>query len=343
MAERILKILKVFKADASIKPRLERGVWKSSPGMWTVTSKELADHFTSFRFLVMFLLIGITSLSAVYVAALTIREAVATTPEVDFVFLWLFNTAGRGLPPFTTFVGLLAPLLGIALAFDAVNSELNRGTLSLVLAQPVHRDAFINGKFFAGLLTISLMLAALFIMVGGLGLTLIGVPPVTQEVLRIFFYLLITLVYVAFWLSLALLFSLFFRQTATSALGCIGLWLFFTIFYGLLVGLVAGALVPLSADPAPLEVLKHQKLQTALLRFSPTTLYYEAAGILLTPYQRFLGPIILEQLEGAIPGPLPFGQSLALIWPHFFGLFAATLTIFAICYIKFMRMEIRSW
>jgi len=315
---------------------------KSPPGMRAIINKELGDHFNSMRFFIMSVLICLAGLSAVYVAALTIREAVASAPEMDFVFLWLFNTSGKGLPPFTTFAGFLAPLMGIALGFDAINGEMNRGTMSSVLAQPVYRDAFINGKFFASLITVSLMLAALFIMVGGLGLMLIGVPPVTEEVLRIFLYLVITVLYVAFWLSLAVLFSILFRQTATSALSCIGSWLFFTIFFGLLVGLVSNALVPLGSDAAPLEILKYQKLYTGLSRLSPTTLYYEAAMMLLVPYQRLLGPVMLEQIEGAIPGPLPLGQSLALIWPHFVGLLAATLVIFALCYIKFMRMEIRS-
>lgn len=316
--------------------------WRSSPGMWTITGKELGDHFTSFRFFIMSILIGIASLSAVYVAALTIRETAAANPEIDFVFLWLFVGSGKGLPPFTTFVGFLAPLMGIALGFDAVNSELNKGTVSSVLAQPVHRDALINGKFFAGFITIILMLIALFVLVGGLGLLLIGVPPIAEEVFRIFFYLVLTAVYVSFWLSLAVLFSILFRQTATSALGSIGTWLFFTVFFGLMVGLVVNALVPLDADAVVSEVLKHQNLQIGLMRVSPTALYYEAAGMLLAPYQRTLGPIMLEQLEGAIPGPLPFGQSLALVWPHFVALIAATLAIFAVCYIKFMRMEIRS-
>ena len=197
--------------------------WKNfSPGMWTITSKELGDHFNSVRFLIMFFLIALAGLSAVYVAALTIRESVASTPDLDFVFLWLFSTSGKGLPPFTTFTGFLAPLMGIALGFDAINGELNRGTMSSVLAQPVYRDAFINGKFFAGLLTISLMLVALFAVVGGLGLMLIGVPPITEEVLRILLYLLLTVLYVAFWLSLAIIFSIQIRQKPSSALGSIG-------------------------------------------------------------------------------------------------------------------------
>ncbi len=45
---------------------------------------------------------------------------------------------------------------------------------------------------------------------------------------------------------------------------------------------------------------------------------------------------------GAIPGSLPLGQSLLLIWPHLVGLIAATLLIFALGYYFFMRQEIRA-
>lgn len=347
MAAEALKILEKVKAKAG---GLVLRPWGSAPGraagsraLWTIVHKELGDHFTSFRFYIMFLLIGITCVAAVYTAAMTIRGTVAALPELDFVFLWLFTTSGNELPPFTSFIGFLAPLLGIALGFDAINHEQNRGTLSFVLAQPVHRDALINGKFLAALLTISLLLAALYLLIGGLGLVLIGVPPLTEEVLRIFFYLLLTMVYVAFWLSVAVLCSILFRQPATSALACIGLWLFFNIFYPLLAGLLTNALVPLAADATTLEQLRHQQLQTVLLRFSPTTLYFEASGMLLAPYQRVLGPVLREQLEGAIHGALPFGQSLALIWPHFVGLFALTLAVFAVSYVIFMRREIRAF
>ncbi|MGI6098049.1 MAG: ABC transporter permease, partial [Dethiobacteria bacterium] len=184
----------------SVKPFNFFAVDSRSPGLMAVVKKELSDHFTSFRFYILFFLIGIASISAVYVAALTIRKAVSAAPDINFVFMWLFTTSGRELPPFINFVGFLAPLIGIALGFDAINSERLRGSLSFVLAQPLHRDALINGKFLAGLLTITLMLTALFTFVGGLGLLMTGVPPVTEEVLRILFFLLLSILYVAFWL-----------------------------------------------------------------------------------------------------------------------------------------------
>ncbi|HHE73305.1 MAG TPA: ABC transporter permease, partial [Chloroflexi bacterium] len=48
------------------------------------------------------------------------------------------------------------------------------------------------------------------------------------------------------------------------------------------------------------------------------------------------------QLEGALLGnPLPLRQSLALIWPHFTGLVAGTILLFAVGYVLFQRQEIR--
>ena len=52
--------------------------------------------------------------------------------------------------------------------------------------------------------------------------------------------------------------------------------------------------------------------------------------------------LTMEQVQGAIPSPLPLGQSLLVVWPQLTGLIAATVICFAISYIMFMRREIRS-
>jgi len=57
---------------------------------------------------------------------------------------------------------------------------------------------------------------------------------------------------------------------------------------------------------------------------------------------RTLGPVLMEQVAGAIKGNLPFGQSLLLVWPHVTGLIAETLTCFAASYVLFMRREVRA-
>ena len=74
----------------------------------------------------------------------------------------------------------------------------------------------------------------------------------------------------------------------------------------------------------------------------PNQLFSEATTTLLMPSVRSLGPLTMEQVYGTIPGPLPLGQSLLLVWPQVTGLIAATTLCFVITYISFMRREIRS-
>jgi len=51
----------------------------------------------------------------------------------------------------------------------------------------------------------------------------------------------------------------------------------------------------------------------------------------------------MSQLEGALVGaPIPFGQSVLLVWPHFTGLIAGTILLFTASYVAFQRQEIRA-
>ena len=130
------------------------------------------------------------------------------------------------------------------MGFDAINSEQSHGTLSRVLAQPVHRDYIINAKFSAALYVISVMFFSLGFLVMGAGLILTGIPPTAEEFLRVVFFILVSIIYVSFWLNLSILFSVRFRQPATSALAGIAVWLFFTVFYSIIVNVIAKAATP---------------------------------------------------------------------------------------------------
>ena len=315
-----------------------------SPGLEAIYRKEVADHLSGYRFTILVALVVLAGLASIYVAAQTIRDTLTSAGANDpFVFLRLFTTGGSSLPPFTFFVGFLGPLLGIALGFDAINGERNRGTLSRLVSQPIHRDAVINGKFLAGVWVISLMILALGLLVGGLGLQLIGVPPTLEEFLRLAAFFAVTIVYVGFWMSLSILFSTVLRQTVASALASLAVWLFFSIFAGLLFGLVADAVAPVRDPQDPEQVLANTVWQNNLNRLSPTLLYSEAVQTLLNPEVRALGPLLLEQVIGAVPGaPLPLGQSLLLIWPHLTALAALMVICFGLAYVSFMRQEVRS-
>ena len=85
-------------------------------GWVVVASKEIGDHVSSIRFVVLVILLGIAAGIPLYFAADTIRQAAERASEAAAVFLALF-TIGEETPYITlrvdTFVALVAPLLGI--------------------------------------------------------------------------------------------------------------------------------------------------------------------------------------------------------------------------------------
>lgn len=329
--------------DRYMKKRQERRALTVSHPFWVIVQKEISDHVRSWRFNVLLFLILLTCFGSLYTSITNLVEETRKASDADdpFFFLKLFTLSDGSLPPFHVFIGFLGPLLGIGLGFDAINSEQNSGTLSRIMAQPIHRDYLINAKFIAALLVIGVMFFALGFLVIGFGMFIIGIPPTVEEFLRIVCFLLLSVLYVAFWLNLSVFLSIRFRQAATSALTAIAVWLFFTVFYQIIANLVARALMP-SLAVSPQQIVGYQQFIINLMRIVPSQLYTDATTTLLVPSVRSLGPLTMEQAYGAIPSPLPLGQSLLLVWPQLTGLIAATVVCFALSYVSFMRKEIRS-
>ncbi len=288
-------------------------------GLMTVFRKELADHFTSWRFIILFAIVFAVGVVAIYVDAQYIRQEVMDT---RFVFLQLYTTSGQALPLFILFIVFFVPIVGVILGFDAINSERISGTLSRLLSQPIYRDAVINGKFLAGVVTIAVMMMSLILLVSGMGLRMIGVPPSSEEALRLMAFLITTVIYGAFWLGLGILFSIFFHRVATSALASIALWMFF------------GFIGFMSIFPSFVQL---GQVGLKIVQVSPVALFWQVTMLILVPTARSLGGGLL-----ITPSALPLGQSLLGVWPHLVSLIVLTVVCFAISYIKFMREEIRS-
>jgi ABC-2 type transport system permease protein len=80
-----------------------------------------------------------------------------------------------------------------------------------------------------------------------------------------------------------------------------------------------------------------------IARISPNTLFGETTLAFLNPETRALGPVLSSQMQGAVTGsPLPFGQSLLLVWPQLTGLVASVIVLFTIAYVTFQRQEVRA-
>lgn len=320
---------------------------RRGPGWRVVARKELIDALTSVRFVVLLLILGVAAVAPVYAAAGLIRDVADRASGAPAVFLALFTLAreNQPVPSFVQLLAFLAPLLGIAFGFDAINGERSQGTLPRLLAQPIHRDDVINGKFVAGLAAIGVTVIAMAMLVAGIGLLLLGIVPSLPEVMRIVAWLLVTVLYIGLWLAFAMLCSVLVRRAASSALLAIGVWLALTLFGVLLARLVAGVVDPIGADATFEEGLDHARLELLLASFSPSTLYAQVTGVLLNPGQTLIGvPGLAEliQFDQQIPSQLSLEQSILLAWPQIVLLVALTVIGFAVAYVAFLRQEVRA-
>ncbi|HLT96666.1 MAG TPA: ABC transporter permease [Acidimicrobiia bacterium] len=310
-------------------------------GWRVVARKELADHLLSGRFVVLMAVLGIATAAAVFAASGGIRDVAPAAQGISALFLKLFTVTAEPVPfPLIVFVGFLAPLLGIMFGFDSVNGERSQGTLPRLLAQPIHRDQVILGKFVAGLAVVTIMLTALVLFVSGIGIFRLGVVPSPAEVTRLFVWLLLAVVYVGFWQALATLASVVARRASTSALIPVGVWLVLTLFGGFIFSAIAGIIAPRDGSSAA-EVAYLQAEQT-VSQASPITLFQQGSTVLLDPEVRTIGLVTLEQVDRAIVSELNLVQSLLVVWPQLVVLLAMTAAMFAISYVAFVRQEVRA-
>lgn len=313
--------------------------WK---GCGIVFAKEFSDHLTSPRMLVLEWLILLTGIGAVF---MTIQGLRTTTAQDPFLFLRLFTDARPSMPSFLAVLSFLIPLMSIGLAFDSINGEFNRRTMSRVLAQPIYRDALLLGKFTGALATLSVGLITLWLLIVGLGLFRLGVPPSSEEVARGLVFLAIAIAYGGLWIAVAMLCSVVCRSPATAALSSLGVWLLLSLIWPLMGRFIAEIVHPPTELMLVLNVPnpKQIELEQFLGRVSPSQLFGEAVVGMLQPATRTFGIVFANQVQGAVPGAaLSFNQSLLLVWPQFTSLVAGAIVLFALSYMAFQRKEVRA-
>lgn len=319
-------------------------------GVLTIYRKEMEDHFSSTRFLLITMLIFMVGVIIAALSGMSVRDELKGMAKPDFIFLLLFTSTGK-LFSFVQFIGFFGPLIGIILGFDAINRERSGRTLSKLVAQPIYRDAIINGKFLAGVTMIAIVMFSLALIISGLGISLVGVVPGVEEIWRLFIYLVLSILYISFWLGIAILFSVVFRSTATSALASLAVWIGMSFFIGLGGSLVADAISPVketaNMEQAQEAFIKNAEVQRIASLFSPAVLYGDATSTILDPLRKttrsfiLMGP--LERISlSRFQNPLPLFQSIVIVMPFMVSLVAITFLCFGICYAVFMRLEIRS-
>jgi len=127
-------------------------------------------------------------------------------------------------PDFVYVVKVVLSLVALLFGFDQVSREKESGTLRLMLANPVSRADVLGGKWLGNYLS----LAVPFLLVTLLGLAIMSLDPGIHfgaaALARLGILILISLVYVALFLSLGIFVSALTRKAASSLVILLFLW-----------------------------------------------------------------------------------------------------------------------
>ncbi len=220
----------------------EEGRQEMNPPIWNLALKELYVSVKSRRFIVIVALYFIIFGLAVY----SIKDYLVQmgVPSVDSNELGLWGVSAEiyTTPPlamlFTvnmTIITVLGAVLGVALGADAINREVESGTVRVLLGHPpVYRDEIINGKFLGmGLLIAVTYMVSYIVMIAVM--LILGIPLDGESLFRSFLAILVTMLYTMVFLSLGILLSTLSKKPETSMLAGVGLAIFLTVFYGIVV------------------------------------------------------------------------------------------------------------
>ena len=143
----------------------------------------------------------------------------------------------------------LLPLLVLALSFNVLSKERERGTLALTLSQPVSARSVVTAKLaFRGLLVVGMVLAfSLFGVLATGGLDSPG---------RVLLWCATIVAYSLFWFALAAWINTLGRSSAWNATVLVGAWLVLVVVLPAAINIAAGLLHPL---PSRVEMITAQR------------------------------------------------------------------------------------
>jgi len=314
-------------------------------GTLTVAQKELRDQFGSKRFMILFGLVLLLSSLAAYQGVDYIRD------NQDAGFVYIFSGTQMSFSFIQTMV-YFGPLLGLALGFDAINKERTNGTLSMLMGQPIFRDSVINGKFVAGAAALTTLVVGTMGIMSGLAIPMLGFGPTMPEASKIVVLMLLTIVYLVFWMCLGIFYSVLTKRTSTSIMASIATWLTFSIVVTILASVVASFLVPLPGEGFRIHaeagriqitpefreaIQKRMAVMSDIQKISPTNLYEEAASDILGVAQGFMRGMGFQEFQRTPT----LNDALAANWANIATIIVGLVICFAGSYIMFLRSEIR--
>ncbi|MBS7640510.1 MAG: ABC transporter permease subunit [Candidatus Bathyarchaeia archaeon] len=313
-----------------------------------IASKEFSDIIRSKRFIILLSIFALLMIAAVASTYISATQGIAAPTAMPRGFL--LSVASN----LTSMMAYFAPILGIVLGVDAVSGEREKGTLKMVLAQPVFRDTFINGKFLGTVAAISLAVCIAFLVNVGGSIIALGITPTGDDAARLFLFLIISIIYAVAYYGIAILISTVSKKTTVSVIASIMIWAVFTFILPIIATMVVFSITPIRIQPGQNmtitpelreEIRRRITITETVNMFTPNYHFNRAANNILRAY---IGAGFMP--EGGATSGRPLQQairavsiieSLAMVWPNI--LVIALIAVFTLIatYMLFVRQETR--
>jgi ABC-type transport system involved in multi-copper enzyme maturation permease subunit len=137
---------------------------------------------------------------------------------------------------------IVLSLFAILFAYDAVNGEKERGTLSLTFANSVPRAIYIMGKLIGAFLALALPLL-IPVLMGMLLLPWMGLSLSTDEWIRLSIFIVCSMLYLGVFLTLSVFMSCLTKRSSSSFLFLLVIWVCSVLIIPRASVLIAGNLV----------------------------------------------------------------------------------------------------
>lgn len=254
---------------------------------------------------------AITSKRLWLIAGIFLLFSIASTYATSFGFKMRVGQATRQMVQIASTIAsttaYIAPLLGIALAFDAISGERERGTLRILLSRPIYREDVINGKIISALAIIGLTMTVSSLTSVSVSILLHNVAVTLDDIMRICLFIVFSIVLSFAYYAFSLFISTFSNKSSHSLIISIGVWIFFTFILSIISSLVAFAV--LGPPPARvIAVFNETQRQVPEEYLSYMRRVAEISSIIRAFSINYHYTQITKSLFGFAIGPPEFGQ-----------------------------------
>ncbi|MEA2033474.1 MAG: ABC transporter permease [Euryarchaeota archaeon] len=269
--------------------------------------------------------------------------------------------------------GILYAILAIAIGFNLISGEKESGSLKSLLSHPVFRDTIINGKALGGMGALGFAMLVMTLLSIGI-LMMLGIMPTGDEFVRILVFMGFTLLFMFSFFAIALMCSTI-AKNSTRAI-TYSLVIFVVISF---VMPIAGSIVgmQLAGDTPEYPGMRRQEInvsegediskeeqieeqeriqeewQEEMQEYMKKVMRVQEMFSIGDPKSNF------DKVSSAVLDPtfesfFVFGgptreppaetnilEALGMVWKNLLVLLVFPVVMFAIAYIKFMRMDIR--